>query len=244
MKLTVLGNNGPFPGRGGACSGYLLETDNTKILIDCGSGVLANMQKYCRIEELNAIILSHLHNDHISDMSVLKYAVSVSRIRTGEQALKNIEVYCPGSPQRELELIDKNAFNMNIVGDGLGIIIKDLEVSFAKMNHPYESYAMKFRHNNKTLVYSGDTSHTEKLIKFSKSANLLIGDSAFLERHRTDNLVHMTAKENAIVASRAYVDKLLLTHFWPYDNVSEYIAEAKKEFENVEAAEIGKQHVV
>ena len=47
MRLTILGNNGPYPAPGGACSGYLVESDsgNTRILIDCGTGVLASLTK-------------------------------------------------------------------------------------------------------------------------------------------------------------------------------------------------------
>ena len=32
MKLTILGNNGPYPAAGGACSGYLLRAGNTCVL--------------------------------------------------------------------------------------------------------------------------------------------------------------------------------------------------------------------
>ena len=68
MKLTVLGNNGPFPSAGGACSGYLLTNGQTKILIDCGNGTLSNLQKITGLESLDAIIMTHLNSDHSSDM--------------------------------------------------------------------------------------------------------------------------------------------------------------------------------
>ena len=77
MKLTVLGNNGPFPAAGGACSGYLVIEGDKKILIDCGNGVLANLQKFIKLEEIDAVILTHLHSDHMSDMMVLRYAVHI-----------------------------------------------------------------------------------------------------------------------------------------------------------------------
>ena len=46
MKLTILGNRGPYPTPNGACSGYLLESEKTHILIECGTGVLAKMQHH------------------------------------------------------------------------------------------------------------------------------------------------------------------------------------------------------
>lgn len=39
MNLTVLGNTGPFPAPGGACSGYLFESKGSRIVLDFGSGV-------------------------------------------------------------------------------------------------------------------------------------------------------------------------------------------------------------
>jgi ribonuclease BN (tRNA processing enzyme) len=81
MKLTVLGNNGPFPSAGGACSGYLITEGDKNILIDCGNGVLANLQRFIPIEELDAIILTHLHSDHMSDMMILRYALQIKMNR-------------------------------------------------------------------------------------------------------------------------------------------------------------------
>jgi len=120
MKLTVLGNYGTFPGAGGACSGYLLQQGNVNILIDCGNGVMSRLQKYCRIEDLDAIVLSHLHRDHTSDMHVLKYAVETKRAYgTMNRA---IEVYAPGTPRAEYKsLTYKNAFKLSTVSGGMSL---------------------------------------------------------------------------------------------------------------------------
>ena len=67
MQLIVLGTDGPYPGASKACSGYLLSYGNTKILLDCGSGVLARLQCHQDLNQLSAVVLSHLHYDHISD---------------------------------------------------------------------------------------------------------------------------------------------------------------------------------
>jgi len=66
MKLTVLGCYGPYPKARGACSGYLLESQDTKILIDCGNGVLSRLLEYCgNLNNIDAILISHLHPDHM-----------------------------------------------------------------------------------------------------------------------------------------------------------------------------------
>ena len=81
MKLTVLGCNGPYPAAGGACSGYLLEAENTRVLLDCGTGVLAALPARMAPEELDAVVLSHLHYDHMSDMLPLIYRMQGKKRR-------------------------------------------------------------------------------------------------------------------------------------------------------------------
>ena len=80
MYLTILGNNGPFPAPGGACSSYLLESDSgeTKLLIDAGTGSLARLMDIARPETLDAVVLSHLHFDHMSDLLPMQYALQFS----------------------------------------------------------------------------------------------------------------------------------------------------------------------
>jgi ribonuclease BN (tRNA processing enzyme) len=74
MKITVLGPWGAYPKAGEATAGYLLEHEDEKILIDCGSGVLAQLQKYIALSEITAVIISHTHFDHIADLGCLQYA--------------------------------------------------------------------------------------------------------------------------------------------------------------------------
>jgi ribonuclease BN (tRNA processing enzyme) len=86
MKLTVLGNNGPYPAPGGACSGYLLQCAGRNIVIDLGSGALANLMKALGSApgSVDAVFLTHLHADHMSDIAVLRYALE-SAGRGGRQ---------------------------------------------------------------------------------------------------------------------------------------------------------------
>jgi len=99
MKLTILGNTVRSVG-GGACSGYLVTEGDTRILIDCGNGVLANYQKFARIEDLSAVILTHLHSDHMSDMMVLRYALQIKKSRGADIEL--LKVYAPSEPARSI----------------------------------------------------------------------------------------------------------------------------------------------
>lgn len=67
MELTVLGSFAAWPGTGGAASGYLLRHDGFNLVVDFGTGVLANVQRYLPHERIDAIVVSHGHLDHCID---------------------------------------------------------------------------------------------------------------------------------------------------------------------------------
>ena len=69
-----------LPGRtpDGACSGYLVEEHGACLLLDCGNGVFSKLRRFCDYVDVDAVVISHLHADHILDLvpfaSALTYA--------------------------------------------------------------------------------------------------------------------------------------------------------------------------
>ena len=260
MKLTILGNNGPFPSAGGACSGYLVREGPVNILIDCGNGVLSNLQKYIRFEELDAIILTHLHSDHMSDMMVLRYAVQIKHKRGQFNGTMN--VFAPSEPAVEYQRLETDAFDLKPITQDLvlnynvrghtspdnGLNVGEcplLTISFMQMKHPVVDFAVSLESGGRRFVFSGDTSWTEKIISFAKDADLLMLDAGLLARDKTDNDVpHLTAEECGIIAREAGVKKLLLTHFWPEYDIGEILGEAKGNFKDVEPALLFQEYII
>ncbi|OPZ84803.1 MAG: Ribonuclease Z [Firmicutes bacterium ADurb.Bin419] len=244
MKITILGNNGPFPSAGGACSGYLLTEGDKKILIDCGNGVLSNLQKFVKIEELDAIILTHLHSDHMSDMMVLRYAVQI-KMNKGH-AIKPIDVYAPSEPQEEYSRINiSGIYNLKPITPELVLNFGEMKLEFMEMVHPVKSYALSASSKGRRFVFSGDTSWNEGIIEFSKNADLVMLDAGLLSKDKkNDNVPHLTARECGVVARKSNAGRLLLTHFWPEDDVKDHLAEAKENFHNTEAAVMLKTYEV
>src|SRR5690625_422593 len=87
MKLTVIGFWGGYPAKNGATSCYLLEKDDFAIIIDAGSGSLSKLQNYISPADLDAVIISHYHQDHIADIGVLQYARLVNYYVTGDEKI-------------------------------------------------------------------------------------------------------------------------------------------------------------
>lgn len=232
MKLTVLGNNGPYPKAGSACSGYLLQDADKKILIDCGNGTISRLQKICKLESLDAIILTHLHSDHISDIFVMKYAIGIKKMQGKFD--KSIPVYTPNDDEYLIDNMNYNdAFNINFLTEDTKISIGNLEFSFSKTKHPVDTYSVSVTDQEKTFVYSSDTSYCEKLIDFANNADLFLCEAGVLEKDKTEDTPHLSAKEAGEISQKANVKRLLLTHFWPEYKLDWIMKEALENYNSI-----------
>lgn len=232
MKLTVLGNNGPFPGPGGACSGYLFESGDIHIALDFGNGVLANLQKRIDIADIDFVICSHLHADHISDLFVLLYALQMMN--------RQMTLYAPPEPALELQKLDLNdIYQINKINEALKIKINGLTIRFKELNHPFMDFGTKITDGETTFLYTGDTCYTPNLLDFAIGVDVMLCDGAFLEDIVSDK--HLSVKEACEVANEAGVKTLILTHLAPFEKPETYLEKGKKHFKgNVLVTEIGK----
>ena len=75
VRVTVLGKSPGWQDAGGACSGYLVEEDGVRVLLDCGNGVFAKLRRHVDYADVDAVVLSHLHADHFLDLVPFSYAL-------------------------------------------------------------------------------------------------------------------------------------------------------------------------
>ncbi|RDW17513.1 hypothetical protein CWR48_13385 [Oceanobacillus arenosus] len=211
MEIDILGYWGGYPTRGGATAGYLITTDEGRILLDCGSGVMSKLSLISKAEELSGVILSHLHYDHMADIGVLQYAMN-GALRTGRAADK-IKIYSPAEPINMWEQI-QSAQSINIpIEQEKTLEIAGVQIEFHHVNHTIPCYAVKFTYNDKIFVYSADTEYIESLVDFAKDADIFICEATICEGStHTVGTGHMDAKEAALIAKKANVGKVVLTH--------------------------------
>ena len=227
MKLTVLGCNGPYPAAGGACSGYLLENAGTRVLLDCGTGVLARLTAIMPPEELDAIVLSHLHYDHMSDMLPLIYRM---------QGKGRMPVFMPGEPAQVRSLLE-GAFEVRDLAAGgqIGsLMLKTLPV-----RHPAPCFATRFEAGETAFCYTGDTNVCEGLAAFAEDCDLLLADGCFTDSLWAEAKPHMSARLAAETAACAGAKRLVLTHFTPGISTNALLAEARAAYPGVMTAAPG-----
>ena len=69
MKLTLLGSGSPKASADRCSSGYLIETGNEKIMMECGPGAVHRLvQAGHKVTDIDKLFISHLHFDHWLDM--------------------------------------------------------------------------------------------------------------------------------------------------------------------------------
>lgn len=245
MKLTVLGKYGPYPAPGGACSGYLLESGDIRVLIDLGSGTFSRLIELVPELNINAVLLSHLHSDHMSDMLVLRYALAKFS-GMGKNVPMPLTVAAPGEPSYEFrQLVASGVFDMTAVYDNMRMHIGDMHITFHRMIHPVPSYAMEISHKNRRLFYTGDTGWFDGLPQLVRGCDLLLCDTGYLSRDKTSKAAaHLTAREAGELARLGDVKRLVCTHLLPGYTDAQILDEAREAYPKASVAEEMKAYMV
>lgn len=214
MRLTVLGCAGSFPGPESACSAYLVEADGFRLLIDFGSGSLSALQRYAGLNAVDAILLTHLHCDHMLDAC----SYIVVRRYAPDGPYPPLPVYAPaGAPDRigaaysgdEGAVDDVYTFYDLQPGS---FPIGPFAVTVERVNHPVETYGVRVEWQGRVLAYSSDSAPCEALLRLAHGADLFLCEASYLDGLRNPPDLHLTGGEAGEIATKAGASKLLLTH--------------------------------
>jgi ribonuclease BN (tRNA processing enzyme) len=212
MKITVLGCNGLYPMDGINSSGYLLSDENFNLVLDMGSGVFSALQKIIAPERVNAVFISHLHFDHISDLGVYNYYLE-SKAKKGEFSGKiKLLVKNDGSAvYRAIEGL--NYFEIEEYGDALKYI-NGATLEFYQMKHPVLSHAVTVQLGGKTFGYLGDGNVSDNLKRVIALSDLTIAHAPFFKAQADSSKPHASAYEVACIA-RDLKKRVLISHLMP-----------------------------
>ena len=229
MKVTVVGFWGGFPAVNEATSGYLFEQDGFRLLVDCGSGVLAQLQNYLTINELDAIILSHYHHDHVADIGPMQYARLVTSAIHNQH--KELPIYGHSADKEGFAKLEHKGHTIAIeYNPDETIQIGPFSISFMKTKHPVVCYAMRITAGGQTVVFSADSSYLEEFIPFTQDADLFICECNLYADQDGSNMGHMNSTEVGKIAKAANVRELWLTHLPHYGKHEDLVNQASSQF--------------
>lgn len=237
MKLTVLGCSGSLPGPDSAASGYLVEAEGFRLVLDLGHGAFGALQRYVNPADVDAIVISHLHADHCIDLTAyvvaLRYGSDGYRLDGSQHRIPLVGVagtrdrleaaYDPLA--RKLGLHDLFAFATPTDGE-----LGPFRVRYAPMNHPIATNGVRLEYDDHSLVYSGDTGECPDLVKLADGADVLLCEASVGPGEYQVPDLHLSGRQAGEHAEKAAVERLIVTHVPPWNSPQAAADEAGEAF--------------
>lgn len=232
MRVIVLGGAAAGGNTGQGCSGYYVEVEQTRLVLDLGPGTLLELRKHTDFRTLDGVVLSHLHVDHILDVIALRFALAYNPVEPpGPVPLwlppgaavffRQLAVAFapPALAREEAEQFFAQVFSVAEYDPAQPLTIGQATLTFAQTVHYLPTLAMRVAGGGSgDLVYTADTGPAARLDTFAQGAATLIAEATYPRLDSPaepwDERGHLTAEEAAELAAAAGADTLVLTHLW------------------------------
>jgi ribonuclease BN (tRNA processing enzyme) len=231
VKVTVLGKSPSWQDAGGACSGYLIEHGDTRVLLDCGNGVFAKLRQRLDYTDVDGVLISHLHADHFLDLVPFSYALTYAPKQqpgpvhtwpgTDDPARPQL-IAPPGGRATFRRVVGawgnedliENAFVLSEYEAGDRVTVGEISASFHPVPHFIDTFAVNVsaEGSDAKLTYSADTSPGEEIVEIARDADLMIVEATLPRPERTGQRGHLTPEEAGDHAKRAGAKRVVLTH--------------------------------
>ena len=220
MRLNVVGCSPAWPNPGGAQSGYLVENEGARLLLDCGPGVLAKLrERDGGWPTVDAIVVTHWHLDHWGDLVPWVWGAMAGPGRDRAR----VELWLPPGGRGQLrdfggrlgwEDMWSAAFELREYAEGVSFRAAGLEITALRVPHyTLETYGLRVANGTKTLAYSGDSGPSERLAELARDVDLFLCE-ATLERGELDGHPrgHLAVDEALAAFDASGAKRLILTH--------------------------------
>jgi ribonuclease BN (tRNA processing enzyme) len=217
MKVTVLGGGGAWPTAGQACSGYLVEHDGYRLVLDPGYATLPQLLKHTAAEHVDAVLITHGHPDHCADLNPLLRARALGEAPPPALPVRTL----PGAVDAVLALDNPrmlaDAYALSEFTAGDRFEVGPFLVDTWALPHFVPNAGLRLTAGGRVLAYTGDTGPSPDIAVLAREADMLLAEATFPEQvpFSGDAPYLSTARQAGHHATRAGVGRLVLTHLWP-----------------------------
>ena len=216
MRLTVLGGAGGFPPAAGACSGYLIEHDGARLLVDPGYAIVPRLLRIVPAAAIDAVLVSHGHPDHVADLNPLLRA----RLMQDDAAPRLTAFSLPDAlgPVLALDQIRamKSACDVHEFEAGEAFTVGPFQIESRPLPHSIPNAGIRISASGRSITYTGDAGPSDDLVDLAGGTDLLLAEATYVETVPTGNAgVLNCALDVGRQARRAGAARLILTHLLP-----------------------------
>lgn len=218
MRLTVLGGCGAWPQAGQACSGYLVEHDGFRLLVDVGYATVPRLLQWTTADQVDAVFISHGHPDHCADLNPLLRARALGDTPGDATPLP---VYAPAGALDAVLALDRpgmldDAYRLHEFAAGERLDIGPFGAETRLLPHWVPNAGLRLTAGDGVLVYTGDTGPSPEVAMLARGADLLLAEATFVDQVPEASRRYLSsARQAGRYATEAGVGQLLLTHLWP-----------------------------
>lgn len=249
-RLILLGTSGgPRPKIDRGATSQAIIVGDAVYVVDCGDGVARQLVTAgIALANLRQVFITHHHSDHNADYGNLLLLAWASGLRT------NVRTFGPpplttmtrlffelNAYDIETRIADEDRIPLVPLVDATeietgGLVVDDgtVRVTAALVDHPPVTPALAYRFDtaDRSIVISGDTAYSDRLVQLAKGADVLVHEALYvpgIERtvakapNATRLLEHIVASHTAAadvgkLATAAGVKTLVLSHLVPADD--------------------------
>lgn len=224
MRLTVLGGSAASPNTGAGCAGFLVQRGGTSVVLDMGPGTLQELRRHTDFRTLSAVIISHMHVDHVLDLIALRHALAYNPVSPPGP----VPLWLPPGGAEILAQVtapfdrcdDPGTFTSTVsvqeYDPARPLQIGELEVHFQRTVHILPTWAMRVCAPEGDLGYTADGGPMSDWDDLLRGVRLLVAEATLLEpgARPIAQRGSLTATEAGELAQRCGAEILLLAHMW------------------------------
>lgn len=230
MQMTVLGGGGAWPTPERACSGYLVEHDRFRLLVDPGHSTMPRLLTHIGADDVDAVLVSHGHADHCADLNPLLRARHLS-----ERPPPALPVYALAGAVDAVLALDgpmlADDWDTRELEPGRDLTIGPFGVAVRELPHFLPNVGIRLSAGRASLAYTGDSGPSPGVVALAEGVDVFLAEATFPEDVPADSAENLSSARRAgQQAAAAEVGRLVLTHLWPGTDPAAAVAAARRAF--------------